>query len=46
MIVDFSEHSKAGTPVDISNFSTDLIHPSCDRGEASASITQGEPETV
>jgi len=30
MIIDYSEHTKAGTVVDITNFSTDLIHPSCD----------------
>ena len=29
MIVDFAEHSSAGTQVDITNFSSDLIHPSC-----------------
>jgi len=30
MIIDYAEHTKAGTVVDITNFSTDLIHPSCD----------------
>ena len=35
MIVDFAEHTKAGTFVDISLFSTDLIHPSCDAPEES-----------
>ena len=30
MIIDYAEHTKSGTVVDITNFSTDLIHPSCD----------------